>query len=141
MLPSINGEFGVVFEPEIRFTDDGRAWVKIRGVAKDRQFNQETKTWEDKGDPTFIDIVVGGKMAENITDSVNVGDTIVVAGRLHQREWEKDGKKEKAYQIRADHIGVGVRFEKAPTSKMTSTRGTADTNSVSAPPVSTDAPF
>ena len=115
-LPIITGEFGVVQEPDMRFGDDGRPWLKIRGKAADRKFNADTKEWSD-GDPCFVDIVVGGKIAENLMDSITTGDTIIVSGKLTQREWESDGKKQKAYSIRADSAGVSTRFTPAKTPK------------------------
>lgn len=116
MLPNIHGEFGVVQEPEIRFSDNGRPWAKIRGVAKDRKRGSNGE-WED-GDPCYIDIIVGGKQAENIVESVTVGDAIIVSGELTMREYEVDGKKQKGYSIRAKTCGVSVQFTPArPPSK------------------------
>lgn len=114
MLPIISGEFGVVNEPEIRFTDKGGAWVKIRGIAKDR-VRDANGTWGD-GDPLFIDIIVNAKTgAENLYESVAKGDTVIVTGKLKQREYEKDGQKRVEYQIRAESIGVGTRWATAKT--------------------------
>ena len=116
MLPNIVGEFGVVQEPEIRFNDSGRPWAKIRGVAKDRRRGPSGE-WED-GDPCYIDILIGGKQAENIVESVTVGDAIIVSGELTMREYEVDGKKQKGYSIRAKTCGVSVQFTPArPPSK------------------------
>lgn len=109
MLPTVTGEFGVVFEPEIRFNDKGNAWIKIRGAASDRVYNPETKEWEQKGDTTFLDIIMGGKLAEHLAESITVGDQVIVTGELAQREWTTDeGEKRVTYQIRARSIGVGV---------------------------------
>jgi single-stranded DNA-binding protein len=91
MLPIISGEFGVVQEPELRFNDDGRAWAKLRGVAKDRRKNAAGE-WED-------------------------GDATAVTGKLKQREWQSDGKTMKAYSILADNVGVSIRFTSAATPK------------------------
>ena len=107
----ISGEFGVVAEPEVRFNDAGRAWIKVRGVAKDRRRGSNGE-WED-GDPCYIDILVGGKQAENLAESVTVGDAIIVTGDLTMREYESDGKKQKAYSIRAKTCGVSVQFTPA----------------------------
>jgi single-strand DNA-binding protein len=116
-LPTISGEFGVVQEPDLRFDTEARPWLKIRGVAKNRKYNSATKEWED-GDPCYIDIIVDGKTAENLYESVAIGDAIVVSGRLSQREWEgDDGKKQRAYTIRADQAGVSTRFTPAPSPK------------------------
>jgi single-strand DNA-binding protein len=116
-LPAISGEFGVVQEPDLRFDNEGKPWLKIRGVAKNRRYNSSTKEWED-GDPCYIDIIVDGKIAENLYESIAVGDAIVVAGKLSQREWEgDDGKKQRAYTVRADQAGVSTRFTPAPSPK------------------------
>ena len=122
MLPMINGDFGIVQEPELRFNDSGQPWLKIRGKAADRAYNAETKQWEDRGDPMFIDLIVGGKAAENLCESVAVGDQIVVNGKLTYREWtDTEGAKRFAYQIRADRVGVGVTYGPAKTEKAAGT--------------------
>ena len=117
MLPTITGEFGIVQPPELRAGQDGKPWAKVRGVAKDRKYNSNTSEWED-GEPCYLDIVCGGKMAENLIESVVVGDCILVSGTLTQREWESaDGKKQKAYSLRAKEIAVSLRYAPAPTNK------------------------
>ena len=115
MLPIINGEFGVVADPELRFSDKGSAWIKVRGIAKDR-VRDNTGNWSD-GDPLFIDILHGGQAAEHLFESITKGDTITVTGKLKQREYEKDGEKRTVMEIRADSIGVSVRWTTAKTPK------------------------
>lgn len=118
-LPTISGSFGISLEPELRFGNDKKPWLKIRGVAKDRKYNSSIQDWED-GDPCYIDIIVDGKTAENLYESIAVGDEIVVTGKLSQREWTgDDGKKQKAYTLRADTAGVSTRFSPVPTPKFT----------------------
>jgi|DEB0MinimDraft_6_1074348.scaffolds.fasta_scaffold33907_4 single-strand DNA-binding protein len=135
-LPTISGEFGVVQDPDIRFSDNGSAWIKLRGVAKDRRKNQNGE-WED-GDPCYIDIVIGGKAAEHLAESITVGDAIIVTGQLTQREWKNDnGQTQKAYSLRADSVGVSTRFTPAPTPRFKN--GMASTPA--AREVSEEAPF
>jgi single-strand DNA-binding protein len=137
MLPTVTGEFGIVFEPELRFNDSGKAWIKIRGAANDRVYNAETKEWEQKGDTTYLDIIFGGKLAENLAESVTIGDQIVVSGDLVQREWVTDaGEKRVAYQCRAKTVGVGMLTGPARSSRMTGGSPKAET-----PPQSDEAPF
>lgn len=109
-LPTVSGEFGIVSDPEIKFSDKGNAWAKIRCVAKDR-VRDANGTWAD-GDPLFIDIIVNAG-AENLVESVQKGDSLIVTGRLRQRNWEKDGQKQSTMQIAADTIGVSVRWRPA----------------------------
>lgn len=136
-LPMISGEFGIIDDPDIRFGDDGRAWIKMRGVAKDRRKNQQTGEWED-GDVCYIDIIVSGKPAENLSESVTKGDAITVSGKLHQREWKNnEGKTQKAYSLRADTVGVSTRFTPAPTPKFS----TGQRSTPAAQQMSEEAPF
>ncbi len=139
MLPEISGEFGVVQAPDLRFSDDGSPWVKVRGVAKDRKFNKETNEWVD-GDLCYLDILIGGKPAENLCESITVGDILTVKGRLVQREWQdKEGKTQKSFSLRADYLGVGLRFNAAPTPKTLSEN--RRTPAAQTAPQSEEAPF
>lgn len=112
MLPIITGEFGVVAEPDLRFSEKGNAWLKLRAIAKDR-VRDANGTWGD-GDPLFIDIVTNNG-AEHLYESIVKGDTIMVIGKLKQREYEKDGEKRTVMEIRADSIGVSTRWGPAKT--------------------------
>ena len=115
MLPTISGEFGVVKEPEIKFTDKGASWAKIRCSAKDRKRDAQGN-WTD-ADPLYINIIVGNG-AENLIESVLPGDSIIVTGRLKMREYEVDGQKKQEYQIAADTVGVSMRWNTAKTPRM-----------------------
>lgn len=118
MLATTAGEFGITHEPELRFNDAGNAWLKIRGKSADRAWNADDKRWEDKGDPCYVDIIVGGKAAEHLYESVTIGDAICVVGKLTQREWtDSEGAKRQQYQIRADIVGVCVTYGPARTKR------------------------
>lgn len=108
-LPIIHGEFGIVMDPAMTISDKGNAMLRLRGVAKDR-VRDANGNWGD-GDPMFIDIVAFGKSAENLFESVDKGDTVMVSGKLRSREWEKDGVKQVGYQIVADSLAVSVRWK------------------------------
>jgi single-strand DNA-binding protein len=123
-LPHIDGTFGVVFEPELKFNDSGTAWIKIRGAAADQVYNPDTKTWEQKGDTTYLDILMGGKLAENLAESVTIGDQITVSGELNQKEWTTaEGEKRVSYQIRAKSIGVSMIGGPARSSRVLAQSG------------------
>lgn len=115
MLPVVTGEFGVVKEPEIRFTDKGTAWAKIRCSAKDRK-RDANGNWTD-GDPLYIDVIVGNG-SQNLVDSVMPGDSIIVTGRLKMREYEYEGQKRQEFQISADSVGVSLRWNTAKTPRL-----------------------
>jgi single-strand DNA-binding protein len=124
-LPAVNGEFGVVADPEIRFSDSGKCWMKVRGVAKKR-VRDSNGAWAD-GDPTFIDIVCFGQQAEHLGDSVLKGDTILVVGELEQQTWDdkETGEKRSNYRIIASEIGVSVRWGAAKSQRVLEETGVA----------------
>ena len=121
-LPVVSGEYGIVSDINYRISEKGNKWAKIRAVAKDR-VRDSNGTWSD-GDPMFIDIIVSGATAENLTESVCKGDSIVVSGKLKQREYEVDGVKKQNYYIDADFAGVSVRWGHARTQKTIDWMGT-----------------
>lgn len=116
MLPRIDGEFGVVGEPKLRFSAKGNGVFSARIVAKDRVRDQNG-VWAD-GEPCFLDLVLFGMGAENAAESILSGDTIVVSGKLQMREWTNDqGEKRTSYQIVADSIGMSMKWNPAPSQK------------------------
>lgn len=138
MLPIITGEFGVVKEPEIKFSDKGTAWAKIRCSAKDRK-RDANGNWTD-ADPLYINVIVGNG-AENLIESVLPGDTITVQGRLKMREYEVDGQKRQEYQIAADTVGVSLRWNAAKTPRMLEQGGSMDAGAVADALGATEIPF
>jgi single-strand DNA-binding protein len=124
MLPLITGEFGVVADPEIRFSGNGKAWMSLRLVAKDR-VRSESGDWAD-GDPMWINAVVFGKFAEHLADSVGKGDTVILTGRLAPNVWtDKEGVQRNDVQIKVDEIGVSMRWGIARTERYLETNGTS----------------
>lgn len=115
-LPIITGEFGIVGDPEIRYSDKGKAWAKVRGSFKER-VRDSMGNWTD-GERMFIDLIINVG-AENLGESIAAGDTIVVTGRFMIRNWkDKDGNDRYTPEIRADNIGVSLRWGPAKTAKV-----------------------
>ena len=120
-LPVITGEFGVI-SLDLKFSQKGSAWLKIRGIAKDR-VRDANGQWGD-GDPLFIDIIVN-QGSEHLCESVVKGDTVIVTGKLKQREYEIDGQKRVDIQIHADSVGVSTRWAPARTQRSIDANGVA----------------
>lgn len=108
-LPTVSGEFGVVGNPDPKFTSEGKMWLKIRGGAKKRKRGPDG-VWTD-GPSTFIDILVFGPNATNLVESgLKSGDSIVVTGELEMTSSEHEGSTRYYYQILADQIGMSTRW-------------------------------
>lgn len=117
-LPLLSGEFGIVSDPELTFSTQGNARLKLRVIAKDRK-RDSTGNWVD-GDPWFGDLVVWGKTAEYLCDSIAKGDSIVIANakaEMHKFT-DKDGNERTSYSYVADSIGVSTRWGTAKTQRV-----------------------
>ena len=115
-LPRVTLEGGVVIAPELAFSSAGKPWVRLRVACNDRKRGTSGE-WED-GPTTFINVVAFGRQAENLAESVAVGDTIMAAGRLEMREWEDDKGQHTTYQIVADEVGVSMLWGAAKTERV-----------------------
>jgi single-strand DNA-binding protein len=98
-------------DPELRFTPSGQATVDI-GIAVNRKWkNNRTDEWEEQ--VSFFNVRVWQTLAENVAETFQKGDRVVVTGRLEQRMWEKDGEKKSATDIVADEVSPSLRFATA----------------------------
>lgn len=99
-------------DPELRFTPSGQAVVAF-GVACNRKWT-DRDTGEKKEDVSFFDVTAWGQFAENVAESIQKGNRVVVTGRLQQRSWEtNDGEKRSKVEINADSIGPDLRWATA----------------------------
>ena len=75
----------------------------IVSLAVNRSVKKGDK-WEDE--TSFFDVVIWGKMAENLKPKLIKGRQITVSGYLKQDRWEKDGQKQSRVQIIAEQVEV-----------------------------------
>ena len=67
--------------------------------------NQSVKVnGEWKNEPSFFDVVLWGKLADNLKPYLVKGKSIGIAGHLKQDRWEKDGQKKSRIYIIADNV-------------------------------------
>lgn len=97
----INGRIGK--EPELRFSQSGNAVLELSVV--------DTYGKDDNKKSTWHNVVIFGKLAENVAASVARLDNVIVVGRLEQDEYtKKDGSKAKSVRLIADEVGVSCRW-------------------------------
>jgi single-strand DNA-binding protein len=100
----------VTRDPELKFTPSGMA-VCTFGVATNRSIKRG-ENWEDV--PCFHNIVVWGKQAEYIANTVKKGVRVSIQGRIDNRQYEaKDGTKRYVSEIVADTV---IPFTNRPSS-------------------------
>ncbi|NOY39916.1 MAG: single-stranded DNA-binding protein [Nitrospirae bacterium] len=89
-------------DPELRYTPQGTPVVSMR-IAVNSRIKQGN---EFKDETLFIDTVVFGKQAENITQYLGKGRGVLVEGRLKERRWEYEGQQKSKFEV----IASTVRF-------------------------------
>lgn len=103
-------------DPDLRYTPNGQAVASLT-VATNRRWNDQN-TGEQKEAAEFTDVVVWGKMAENVANYMRKGRRIHIIGRLQTRSWEaQDGSKKYKTEVIAsditflDRAGAGAASE------------------------------
>lgn len=115
-LPSLNGTARLIDQPELRFSANGTAVVKVR-LAFNARRKDDAGQWVD-GDSFFIDGKLFGQHAQNIVDSLEKGMEVVVSGRLKTEKWEtREGEKRSGSSLLVDSIGPSLRFATARVEK------------------------
>lgn len=100
-LPRITATGNVATDPELRFTPNGDPVLGFRIACNERR-KDANGTWVD-GKRIFLNINVW-KNAEQLADDISKGDEITVEGRLHEREYEKDGQQRRSIELDADTV-------------------------------------
>jgi single-strand DNA-binding protein len=103
-------------DPDLKFTGSGLAMCTF-GLAVNNRKKDERGEWVD-GDPSFYDVVCWRQLAENVTESLPKGTSVIVVGKLRQRSWEADdGTKRSKVEVQADHIGPALNWATAEVSR------------------------
>jgi len=88
-------------DPELRYTPTGSAVCSF-GVATNHSIKRGDQ-WENV--PTFHNIIVWGKQADYISNTVKKGMKVSLTGRINNRQYDaKDGTKKYISEIVADTI-------------------------------------
>lgn len=109
-VPTIPLIGNVVADPELRYTNSGKAVANLR-VACNSRYKNDAGEWVD-GDSTFLDVICWNN-AEAIADKVHKGSRVIVIGQLKQRSYEKDGQKRSVYEVTADEVALVVYAPRA----------------------------
>lgn len=104
-------------DPELKFTPSGAAVANFTVASTPRTFDKQTNEWKD-GDALFIRCAAWRQLAENVAESLQKGQRVVVTGALKIRNFERqDGSKGTSVEINVDEIGPSLRYATAKVTK------------------------
>jgi single-strand DNA-binding protein len=113
-------------DPELRYTPNGAALVKL-GVAVSRRVKDDaTGQWRD-AETSFFNVTAWRTLAENVAESFTQGTRVVVVGRLRTNSWETpEGEKRSVVEIEAEEIGPSLKWATAKPEKQGRGPGQSD---------------
>lgn len=98
-------------DPELRYTQGGKAVANVTIASTPRTFDRQTNEWKD-GETLFLNGSVWGEYAEHVASSLYKGSRVIVNGRLKQRSYTtKDDEKRTAIEVDIDEIGPSLRYK------------------------------
>lgn len=107
----------IVADPELRYTPNGAAVANFRVASTPRRYDQQAGQFVD-GEPLFLTCNVWRQPAENVANSLNKGDRVIVTGRLRQRSYEdRTGERRTVFEIEVEEVGPSLRFATAEINK------------------------
>lgn len=115
-LPTLTGVGRLTGDPELRFTQAGKAVASIPLAFNSRRLNKQTNQWED-GDVLYIRGTVWERLAENATETLAKGMEVMVTGEVRTESWEKDGQKYERPALLIRSIAPNLAFAVAQVSK------------------------
>src|SRR6266498_390431 len=96
----------VLTAPEWRRTAATGAFVVTFKIAStSRRFDKDRGQWVD-GDGLRVRVSCWRRLGENVSVSVQLGDPVIVHGRIYSRDWQDEqGNKRTSYEL--DAVAVG----------------------------------
>lgn len=120
MLPTITIDGRLVADPELRFTQGGKAVCSMRVAASDSK-KDDSGNWNTT-EQIFIGVSLWEAEGEAAAEAFQKGDQVLVTGRIYQREYEgSSGEKRTSLELKFPTVAKKVS---APRAERTQSRPT-----------------
>ena len=104
----VNIEGNLTADPELRFTPAGKAVANFT-VVTSKNYKDANDTWQEK-DTSFWRCTVWDIQAENVAETLQKGDTVIVHGSMAQRSYEtREGEKRTVVEVLASTVGPSLK--------------------------------
>lgn len=107
----------LVDDPSLNFTASGVAYSTFRIASTASRFDASSSSWKDV-DTVFMNCIAWRFLAENVAESLQRGDGVIVVGRLKQSSYQtSDGQKRTSNEIDVEDVAPSLRRATAKISK------------------------
>jgi single-strand DNA-binding protein len=115
MLPSITIDGRLVADPELRFTQGGKAVCSLRVAASDSK-KDDNGNWETT-EQIFVGVSLWEAEGEAAAEALQKGDQVLVSGRIFQREYEaSNSEKRTSLEVKFPTVAKKVSAPRATRS-------------------------
>lgn len=107
----------VASDPTLRATSSGVKVASFRLASTERRYDKGLNSWRD-GETLFWSVSCWRALGENVAESLEKGQPVIVHGRLRERVYEVEGQRRTSLDIDAVIVGHDLargvaRFRKA----------------------------
>ncbi|GAA3441274.1 single-stranded DNA-binding protein [Planomonospora venezuelensis] len=99
----------VAAPPRQHTFSDGSRVTSLRVATTSRHFDRENQQWRN-GETTYFGVRCFRGLADNVAQSVHVGQPVVVQGRLRIREFAHEGERRFMAEVEASSVGHDLRW-------------------------------
>jgi single-strand DNA-binding protein len=99
----------VATKPENVRTSTGLTVTNFRLASSQRRFDRATSTWVE-GDTNWYTVNAYRWLANNVANSLEIGNHVVLTGRLRVRNWTSGDRRGTAIEVDVDSIGHDLAF-------------------------------
>ncbi len=100
-------------DPELRFTQSGKAVANL-SVVTDRRQKDRDGNWESV-DTTWWRVTCWDQLAENVAEALTKGDAVIVVGMASMQEYEaREGGVKQSLAVNAWTVGIDLRWLRRP---------------------------
>ncbi len=108
----------VTDDPELKFTPSGAAVANFTIASTPRTFDRQSNEWKD-GDTLFLRCAAWRQLAENVAESLQKGQRVIVTGALKVRQYERqDGSKGTSVEMNVEEVGPSLRYATAKVTRI-----------------------
>lgn len=100
--------------PELRFTPAGKAVANFTVAVSKRV--KDGDEWKD-GPTSFYRCSLWDTPAENMAESLERGQRVIVVGEIAQRSFETNGEKRSVFEVTATEVGPSLKWATAKVEK------------------------
>jgi single-strand DNA-binding protein len=108
----------LIKDPELRYTNGGKAVAQFTVVTAKRYKDPQSQEWVEQ-DTSFWDVTAFDKLAENIIESCQKGTAVIVTGAMRQEKWvNKDQENRTSWKVLADDVALSLKSAQVSVEKV-----------------------